>query len=401
MNFIKLLSYAKPILFWVLALALLCEVLLHFFLNDLPLKFLAHSTGPIHRLGQYSKKDVVPEKHIAIIGDSNVYGFGPWLYDNSWSLGQPSFATHHLMYEQTKSDVIAFGYPGFGTFGACLSSVAELNFISNSWIWPDLNAPQQILIVFYEGNDLMNNIREFEQRGINLSVQNVRTSKFIIKKNIKKEVLKLNGGWSLKDQFATWNIGSGLISNYFDRYFPTSIKVNKKDSSSISDDNNVTNKERKFNVALIDQKKIALGFCEGPSLLLNQEETSFALSITRESVLYVAKKFPSSKIHLVYLPSALSIYNFGECQIKPAPITMNGKLREQTFSQSQVYSRNEYLRIEISQIAQDCSIGFIDTTPPLKIKGHYARMHGPRDPIHFNRQGYYAFADTLMKAIKN
>ena len=64
MNFIKLLSYTKPILFWMVALALLCEVLIHSFLNELPLKFLAHSTGPIHRLGQYSKKDVVPKEEV-------------------------------------------------------------------------------------------------------------------------------------------------------------------------------------------------------------------------------------------------------------------------------------------------------------------------------------------------
>lgn len=57
---------------------------------------MAHSTGPIHRLGQYSKKDVVPNDHIAIIGDSNVYGFGPWLYDNSWSMAQPAFCIIHL-----------------------------------------------------------------------------------------------------------------------------------------------------------------------------------------------------------------------------------------------------------------------------------------------------------------
>ena len=80
----------------MVALALLCEVLLHSFLNELPLKLLAHSTGPIHRLGQYSKKNVVPKEHIAIIGDSNVYGFGPWLYDNSWSMAQPAFCIIHL-----------------------------------------------------------------------------------------------------------------------------------------------------------------------------------------------------------------------------------------------------------------------------------------------------------------
>ena len=50
-----------------------------------------------------------PTNHIVMIGDSNVYGFDTWLYDNSWSMSQP-FATHHLLHEQLGSDIISYGY---------------------------------------------------------------------------------------------------------------------------------------------------------------------------------------------------------------------------------------------------------------------------------------------------
>ena len=114
----------------------------------------------------------------------------------------------------------------------------------------------------------------------------------------------------------------------------------------------------------------------------------------------MAKSFPSSQIDIVYLPSALSIYNFGDCSLKPAPIRVEGRYRENVFSNHQISLRNEYLRTELSKIAMDLSIGFIDTTSHLKLKARSIRLHGPRDPIHFNREGYEALAEILKDALK-
>ena len=75
---------------------------MRFYLHELPYKFLNHTTGPIRRLGQYSKNEVIPNDYIAIVGDSHAYGFGPWLYDNSWSWGQPDFATIYVRYVPDK-----------------------------------------------------------------------------------------------------------------------------------------------------------------------------------------------------------------------------------------------------------------------------------------------------------
>ncbi|MDA7823550.1 hypothetical protein N9A58_08190 [Opitutales bacterium] len=169
MNFKSFQSLAKPFLFWSVLIAVFIEVLLHYKICDLPYKFLNHTTGPVHKLGQYSKKGVIPKNYLAIVGDSNVYGFGPWLYDNSWSMEQPSFAAHHLLHASLKKDVVSFGYPGFGSLGSSLTMLSELQMFKNSWIWPKIEDPLEILFVFYEGNDLINNLHEVEQRGLNLN----------------------------------------------------------------------------------------------------------------------------------------------------------------------------------------------------------------------------------------
>ena len=166
MNFQSIRSLAKPLLFWTILLCICIEVVLHYKLCDLPYKFLNHTAGPVHKLGQYSKDEVIPKNYLAIVGDSNVYGFGPWLYDNSWSMEQPSFASNHLLYASLKKDVVSFGYPGFGSLGSSLTMVSELQMLKNSWICQDENHWK--FFFFYEGNDLINNLHEVEQRGLDL-----------------------------------------------------------------------------------------------------------------------------------------------------------------------------------------------------------------------------------------
>ena len=71
---------------------------------------------------------------------------------------QPAFATHHLLNVKLGSDIVAFGYPGYGNLGSSLTSVAEYRYLNESLLWSDFPIPKKILFVFYEGNDLINNL---------------------------------------------------------------------------------------------------------------------------------------------------------------------------------------------------------------------------------------------------
>ena len=405
MKFIKLLSYTKPILFWMVALASLCEVLLHSFLNELPLKFLAHSTGPIHRLGQYSKKDVVPKEHIAIIGDSNVYGFGPWLYDNSWSMEQPTFATHHLLHNSLNQDFIAYGFPGYGTFGFTLSAVAEYNMINDSLIWSNFPEPYQILIVFYEGNDLINNLQEVQHRG--LQIDNISQENFEqqIERLIKDESAELESGFSFTDHIACWNITHGLLKNYLNKFSRESDNITDpiKDEIFNQSPENQEKPNEPENIALVGGKKISLGYLEGPALHLTNNEIHLSLEITKQSFQYIKKKFPQSQIDVVYLSTALSLYDFNNSKLRPAPLRLdikNETARDRTFTEEEVKLKNMHLRTSMKTITQELKIGFIDTTDSMsKIAKNY-RLHGPRDPIHLNRRGYETYADIISLHLK-
>ena len=115
----------KPFSFWFLVLYIISDFLFYHNLNKLPYNFLSDTSGPARLPGDYAKKEVIPKDCFALVSDSNVYGFGPWLYDNSCSMGQPNFATHHLL-QTHNHNAVAFGYPRFGNMGSSSTAVAEV-----------------------------------------------------------------------------------------------------------------------------------------------------------------------------------------------------------------------------------------------------------------------------------
>ena len=403
MNFQSIRSLAKPFFFWSVLIAVGIEVFLHYTICDLPYKFLNHTTGPVHKLGQYSKKGVIPKNYLAIVGDSNVYGFGPWLYDNSWSMEQPSFAAHHLLHASLKKDIVSFGYPGFGSLGSSLTMVSELQMLKNSWIWPEIEDPLEILFVFYEGNDLINNLHEVEQRGLDLHSVKSKALDQNIAKIIRDEERKLSESWAITDHSAAWNLFSGLTKNYYQKFFQkpetTSLDLHSVplDQPSISQEQNSS---KPTNIANISGVQVPLGFCEGPALLLNETEIALSLKISEHSLRYLRSNFPDSKISLIYLPSSLSIYNFVDCEISPAPLVMMGKSRSGLFKRDDAIERNKFLRGEFLKITQKIGTEFWDTTDHLKEIASNQLLHGPRDPIHLNRAGYEAFSKAISTFLK-
>lgn len=387
---------------WTLLLGILLELLIRFYLHELPYKFLNHTNGPIRRLGQYSKNDVIPKDYIAIVGDSHAYGFGPWLYDNSWSWGQPEFATHHLLHSKTNVDVLSFGYPGFGSLGSCLTSVSEYKFISESAFWPELAAPKIILLFFYEGNDLINNLHEIEQRGFDITRISNDKAKEEIGILLKSEALKIDSHWSWFDHLASWNLFSGLFENYSRRFqttepddHPTNIDHSRPRLEA--DDNQ---SKRTENIALINGQEIDLGYSEGPALLLTDQEVSLSMEVFRQSLAYMKKNLPSSRIAVVYLPSSLSIYQFESQHLRPAPLVMKGERRDRPFAPAKATENSLKLRNSVGTITNSLGLKFIDPTDSLQDSAKQTLLHGPRDPIHFNREGYLAFAEAILPQVK-
>lgn len=383
-------------------LGILLEFSMRFYLHELPYKLLNHTTGPIRRLGQYSKREVIPKDYLAIVGDSHAYGLGPWLYANSWSWGQPDFATHHLLHSKIKEDVISYGYPGYGNFGSCLTSVSEYNFVSESSFWPKLAEPKLVFLFFYEGNDLINNLHEIEQRGFDITRISNHEAKDEIGILLEAEARKLDKHLSGFDHLVSWNLFSNLYDNYSLRLQTTVTDVHPKNINNFGDLLEIDNDPNKdlVNIALIQGKGIDLGYSEGPALLLTDQEVSLSMEVFKQSLAYMKKSLPSSKIAVIYLPSSLSIYKFKSQHLRPAPLVMKGERRNRLFAPADAVKNNHKLRNIVENITNSLGLKFIDSSDSLKEIAKQTLLHGPSDPIHFNREGYLAFSKAILPEVK-
>ena len=79
---------------------------------------------------------------------------------------------------------------------------------------------------------------------------------------------------------------------------------------------------------------------------------------------------------------------------------MMGQSRTGQFKPIDAIERNKFLRAEILKIAQKTGTEFWDTTEYLKEIASNQLLHGPRDPIHFNRAGYEAFSEAISSFLK-
>ena len=129
------------------------------YLNKIPFRLYGGVETNLRVLAQYSKQSVLPENYIAILGDSNSVGVGD-LYDdlsknsNSW---YPDFSPAHFINKKLGIDVISFGKAGIGSFDSIWSGPAnQFKYINAKGF--NLKPPKTILVLFYEGNDLHNNL---------------------------------------------------------------------------------------------------------------------------------------------------------------------------------------------------------------------------------------------------
>jgi hypothetical protein len=130
------------------------------FLNKVPFHLYGGIDNNLRILAQYSKKLVVPENYIAIFGDSNSVGVGD-LYadlikgDGNWF---PDYAPAHFIKKNLGIDVVSFGFAGAGSFDGIWSGpIKQFEYVRSKGF--DLKPPKSILIIFYEGDDIGNNLQ--------------------------------------------------------------------------------------------------------------------------------------------------------------------------------------------------------------------------------------------------
>lgn len=389
---------------------LFLELLFPRYLNKLPLMVSTGLDDGLRILAQTSKKSVFPKNYIALAGDSNAEGVGDWLVDelrvNRYGFTTFDYHSAHVLYRETGRDVVTFGSAGSGSLGGLAAKPVDHFLYLNSLRDFALEKPKELLVYFYEGNDLDNNIRDLNvyysgKYDMNRLYETPYFQKFIAEIPRTTPLFEITS--SLKHFFFIRFILKGLENGA--REVEVGIRkakifFGKTGRDQISEDK-VTPKGRKESTPEMINKVIVAGkeaffsrHTHTPSMELTEEETRTALHVFEQALLYLKNFFEGTAIKIVYIPSPLSSYDLAPGQVSARSYWDRGN----TFDSGFVTRRSQRLCREVEKIADANQAGFLDTRPFIRKAAKNEFLHGPKDWEHLNKKGNHVLANAIATA---
>jgi len=386
------------------------------FLDKIPLRLYGSIENNLRILAQHSKKNLLPNEYIAIVGDSIAVGVGDWLEEVSKNrfFGSPDHSAAHLIHKKTGIDVVSFGRAGAGSFdGIWLEPVTQFLYI-NSVRGYKLSPPKNFLIFFSEANDVYDNIQFLRQNFKPIREKQPRRIEF---KKIK-DFLNIESEKQL-NEYSNNSLWKNMIfmrflfrgiSNLKKELFSSKEKSKKSDFSyKIAPEGSVSitfldGKAVRLNVALINGKEINLpARLQAPPKFgltefnvksgLTDQVIELSLYVFYESVTRLARFFPQSKINIIYIPSPVSSYSMVSSHIH-----YKGYMQDLNVGETAV-AEEKHTKIckAVKGFAKFSNFSFVNTTKSLRHAALSDFIHGPLDWDHFNQRGYKVLSDDLAK----
>jgi len=293
------------------------------------------------------------ENITAILGDSHAFGSGDSFLNDDYN-----YSIGHFLYNyfDKKENFLNIGMPGGGS-----KSIYQnyLNFRKKLNI-----KPNKIIYLFYEGNDLENNI----------NYENIYSLSHEIKGRIKY-------------YFPFVYLTKNLLRNVKHKI---KYKINKKTNIDIIDKNfNQINFKNDNNIISLNVKPL-----QAPPIELNENDLNKSLNIFFETLINL--KNDTKEIILVYLPAPTSTLNLKNPIYFQKYFSDNN---QNSVTKEELEKLSKYIRLLIKTFSIQQDIRFLDMTDTLKKKSLEIMIYGPKDYKHFNKYGYEIISNQIYKFI--
>ena len=413
MKVIKLLSNFKLIVGPIVIMIFL-ELAFPYFLHKIPLYLHAAIDSGLLGLAQTSKRSLIPDDYILILGDSNAAGLGEWFNEslkdrrNLW----PDFHTAHILHNKLNVDVISFGGAGAGNLmNLVFSPITQFKYI-NSFGPYNLKKPKRILVIFDEGNDISDNIRElfrlylnkfdkdriYDQSYFKLFLDDIfQNNNPYLEKSNRFEVSTS----SLKRLLFSRFLYKGIDDLFYeDKYEENHQRVLNKTKIHKFKANEVSRYPRGYfkNIALVGSEKWVFSNKNfRPPIDVIEDDIKLGIYVFEQALLYASEFFKGSKIDIVFLPSVTSSYQLLTLVEEYEESGSGLNRQESNYSYlAKIKKSGIFLLNEIKKIAEKHGFGFIDVGPDVRSASKSQIIHGMVDQNHFNEVGYHVFSDSII-----
>lgn len=385
----------KNVLLAVTSLAvawLLLELLvLPLALPLLPLRLHAGLPAALRPLAQSSKAGTLPEHYLALLGDSSAQGMGDWLLSVD-GLGNPPFHSAHVLQERVGSNVISFGASGAGSLRAMgTEPEAYLDTLQRTWRYA-LPDPERLLIYFYEGNDLQDNLRDLDHTFFARGFDPARLYDGDYFRAFVKQTAAQRT--PLAEELETWHWTDNLfVLRLVERLLRASLAGSWRASKPAPDwsPGSVSRAE----IAGV-QRALPDGL-QGPPLELSLDELELALWAHAQAFALLRERFPEASALVVYLPSPLASYRIRSPEVS---IQMQRAEGDGRYKASALAERSDLVCRRVEAITLAAGGAFLDARPALWQAALEQPIHGPRDWKHLNRVGQERLAEAIARRLE-
>jgi hypothetical protein len=326
-------------------------------------------------LTQTSKKAYFPKDYVALLGDSYAEGLGDWLLQNGSKRNGP-FQAAHIVHGLTGRDVVSFGVRGSGSAEVMVLRPAEAFPSSRCSIFPEIERPRQMLVYFYEGNEMEDNIKFLGKvRKRYGSDDSEAIDRYLAEQYAGSSLLRCH------IQLAEMTF---KLLEFLSQYYITGFSI-PHCGTSVANKNNI----------VVGGRTLEAPAFEGPAPHLPDETIRLSMTVFARSLKWLRAQFATVPITLIYIPAPLSIYRHASDTVAFCSVSGGGPVARNVAER-----HHDLMRATVERISAEEHVDFVDATPALRAAAATHVIHGPIDWDHLNKDGYHAFADFLRSLVR-
>jgi hypothetical protein len=325
-------------------------------------------------LAQNSKSGFAPHNYVAIFGDSYAKGIGDWLLEAGDNRALP-FHSVPIIHDRLRRDVLSFGRNDTGSAEALVRTPTHILEGSNCFLFPHIDDPVGIVVYFYEGNDIHDNLLFLTK--VNAAYGGTDAARI---DRYLSEVYASLASWRCHLHLADMTSRTVKLHYYLLKYGELFAETNKVRANSL----------------LLAGGTTAAPYLQGPAVDLSDENIIAGVRVFDRSLAWLRQRFAGVPVTIVYIPAPLSIYHidgpkafFYSRQVARGASPF-GEIPVATIERNSTLMCDLVRQASVSHGAE-----FVDARPALRAAAQTQIIHGPRDWFHFNRIGYTVLGNLV------
>jgi hypothetical protein len=358
-------------------------------LRYVPLRLQADLPDDVSVFAQSSKAGVVPRDPVLLLGDSYAHGYGDWLLEADPDRNGP-FHSAHVIHSISNRDVVTLGVSGAGSaegmaaFPAIAYARAE-----RAW-YLRLPLPHVVVVYFYEGNDLNNNLTFLESRAENPdSAEPIER----IDRSIAAYPSALFVDTDRWRHFPLFR----FLDHIVERTYAETVSTKAGRGPGSANATRADQADLPNAVEVAGQVSELPPNLQSPALELTRPELERATLVYDRSLAFLRKLLPGTPMLVVYLPSPLSSYRLLGPEVSSQQYVAGRATR---YPRERVAEYSDAICHLIRAATIGHGAGFLDLRPAVRAASTHELLHGPRDFKHFNRKGMEVLGQAVAGRIE-